>query len=86
VAGYAELMNTIFAHFKDIPLSEGFIQQLHQTLKKYSDNDQWHKGWYKQLPNHVVATDANGQELGIIFETTSLFDTPLEMELLISWT
>jgi hypothetical protein len=26
---------------------------------KYSDKDQWHKGRYKQLPNHVVATDAS---------------------------
>lgn len=86
VAGYAELMHTIFTHFQDIPLSEGFIQQLHQTLMKYSDKDHWHKGRYKQLPNHVVATDANGQELGVIFETTSPFDTPLEMEQLVFWT
>ncbi|MBX2891482.1 MAG: Fic family protein [Saprospiraceae bacterium] len=86
VAGYAELMNTIFSHFNDIPLSEGFIQQLHQTLLKYSDKDHWHKGRYKQLPNHVVATDSNGQELGVIFETTSPFDTPLEMQQLVSWT
>lgn len=44
VAGYAELMNTVFSHFNDIPLSEGFIQQLHQTLMKYRDKDKWHKG------------------------------------------
>lgn len=86
VAGYAELMNTIFAHFDNIPLSESFIQQLHQTLMKYSDKDHWHKGRYKQLPNHIVATDANGQELGVIFETASPFNTSLEMEQLVSWT
>ena len=85
VAGYAELMNTIFTHFNDIPLSESFIQQLHQTLMQYSDKDHWHKGRYKQLPNHVVASDANGQELGVIFETTSPFDTSLEMEQLVTW-
>lgn len=84
VAGYAELMNTIFSHYNEIPLSESFIQQLHQTLLKYSNKDQWHKGRYKQLPNHVVATDASGQELGVIFETTSPFDTPHRMEELLA--
>lgn len=86
VAGYAELMNTLFSHYNEIPLSEGFIQQLHQTLLKYSDKDQWHKGRYKQVPNHVVATDASGQELGVIFETTSPFDTPHRMEELLAET
>jgi Fic family protein len=86
VAGYAELMNTIFVHYNDIPLSENFIQQLHNTLLKYSDKDHWHKGQYKQLPNHVVATDAQGQELGVIFETISPFDTPYKMQELVAWT
>jgi Fic family protein len=84
VAGYAELMNTIFLHYNDIPLSESFIQQLHQTLMKYSDRDQWHKGQYKQLPNHVVAVDANGQEIGVVFETTSPLDTPAQMGMLVA--
>jgi Fic family protein len=86
VAGYAELMNTIFVHYNDIPLSENFIQQLHNTLLKYSDKDHWHKGQYKQLPNHVVATDAQGQELGVVFETISPFDTPYKMQELVAWT
>jgi Fic family protein len=86
VAGYAELMSTIFVHHNEIPLSENFIQQLHQTLLKYSNKDQWHRGQYKQLPNHVVATDAQGQELGVIFETISPFDTPFKMQELITWT
>lgn len=86
VAGYAELMNTIFIHYNDIPLSENFIQQLHNTLLKYSDKDHWHKGQYKQLPNHVVATNAQGQELGVIFETISPFDTPFKMQELVAWT
>lgn len=85
VAGYAELMNTIFQHFSDIPLSENFIRQLHGQLLKYSDKDQWHKGTYKQLPNHVVATDANGQQIGIVFETTSPFETPAKMQELTEW-
>ena len=86
VAGYAELMTTIFLHYNDIPLSENFIQQLHSTLLKYSDKDQWHKGQYKQLPNHVVATDASGKELGVVFETVTPFDTPFKMQELVAWT
>ena len=86
VAGYAELMTTIFHHFMDIPLSENFIQQLHSQLLKYSNKDQWHKGEYKKLPNHVVATDAAGQQIGVIFETTSPFETPTKMAELVAWT
>jgi Fic family protein len=86
VAGYAELMTTIFQYFTDIPLSENFIQQLHSQLLKFSDKDQWHKGQYKKLPNHVVAIDATGQQIGIVFETTSPFETPAKMTELVTWT
>lgn len=86
VAGYAELMNTIFQHYSDIPLSENFLQQLHGLLLKYSDKDQWHKGAYKQLPNHVAATDANGLQIGIVFETASPLETPDKMRELVEWT
>jgi Fic family protein len=86
VAGYAELMTTIFQHFSDIPLSENFIQQLHSQLLRYSNKDTWHKGQYKKLPNHVVATDAFGQQIGIVFETASPFETPARMQELVTWT
>lgn len=86
VAGYAELMNTIFSSFSDIPLTENFIQQLHGILLKHSDKDQWHKGQYKQHPNHVVATDADGQQIGVIFETATPLETPLKMQELVAWT
>ncbi len=86
VAGYADLMNTIFQHYSDIPLSENFIRQLHSQLLKYSDKDQWHKGSYKQLPNHVVATNSDGQQIGIVFETASPIETPLKMQELVAWT
>ncbi len=85
VAGYAELMNTIFTNFDEIELSERYIQQLHGILLKYSDKDNWHKGQYKKSPNHVVAVDKNGKQIGIIFETTSPFETPLKMQSLINW-
>lgn len=85
VAGYAELMETIFLSFNDIPLTENFIRQLHGILLKYSDKDHWHRGQYKQYPNHVVATDAQGQQLGVVFETTLPLETPAKMQQLVEW-
>lgn len=86
VAGYAALMTLVFQNFNDIPLSENFIQQFHSQLLKYSDKDQWHRGQYKQLPNHVVAVDETGKQIGVVFETTSPFETPFKMQSLIEWT
>ena len=67
-------------------LTENHIRQLHQTLLRHSDKDERHRGSYKALSNNVVAFDADGQEIGVIFETTSPFDTPREMEALVAWT
>jgi Fic family protein len=86
VAGYAELMTNIFQNFGNIPLSENFIKQLHSQLLRYSDKDQWHKGSYKKLNNHVVAIDTNGKQIGIVFETASPFDAPAKMQELVTWT
>ncbi len=33
-----------------------------------------------------MAFDADGQKIGVVFETTSPFDTPREMEALVAWT
>ncbi|MBK9017294.1 MAG: Fic family protein [Saprospiraceae bacterium] len=86
VVGYSELMNTIFISYQDIPLTENFIRQLHGILLKHSDKDQWHKGQYKQHPNHVVATDADGRQIGVVFETTPPLETPIKMQELVAWT
>ena len=86
VAGYADLMTIVFDNYNDIKLSENFIQQLHGYLMKYSEKDQWHKGQYKKFPNHVVATDAFGQVVGVVFETTNPLETPIKMQELVEWT
>lgn len=85
VAGYAATMDLIFESFEHIPLTESHIRQLHKTLLQYSTKDQRHRGDYKTLPNHVAAFDANGKELGIVFQTATPFDTPRKMEGLIAW-
>lgn len=68
VAGYAEAMDLVFQAYEDLHLTENHIRQLHQTLLRHSTKDNRHRGSYKTLPNHVVAKDADGREIG--FEKT----------------
>ncbi len=85
VAGYAYVMDQVFDAFEQIPVTENMIGQLHQDLLRYSTKDERHRGHYKTLPNHVSAFDADGKEIGIVFQTTSPFDTTREMESLVAW-
>lgn len=85
VAGYAEAMDLVFQSYEDLHLTENHIRQLHQQLLRHSNKDERHRGDYKTLANHVVAKDAQGNEVGIVFETATPFDTPREMEELVKW-
>lgn len=85
VAGYAEVMELVFESWREINLTENHVKQLHSVLLKFSSKDTTHRGGYKQLSNNVVAFDADGKEIGIIFETASPFETPREMEKLVGW-
>lgn len=85
VAGYAEAMDLIFQSFDDMPLTENHIRQLHQVLLRHSTKDARHRGEYKKLDNHVVAMDADGREIGVVFETATPFETPRQMEELVHW-
>ncbi|MCC7348587.1 MAG: Fic family protein [Variibacter sp.] len=86
VAGYAEAMDLVFDAYADMRLTENHIRQIHQTLLRHSDKDARHRGSYKTFSNNVVALDADGREIGVVFETASPFDTPREMEALVAWT
>ena len=86
VAGYAEAMETIFAHWEDIALTENHIKQLHRDLLQYSSKDERHRGAYKTLDNHVEAFGPDGESLGIVFQTATPFDTPRLMKELVEWT
>lgn len=85
VAGYADVMATVFAHWDAIPLTENHIQQLHRDLLKHSNKDERHRGAYKTLANHVEAFDEDGKSLGVVFATATPFDTPRRMAELTSW-
>ncbi|MEO8812029.1 MAG: DUF977 family protein [Caulobacteraceae bacterium] len=85
VAGYAEVMETVFVAWQDIAFTENHVRQLHRDLLVYSEKDAWHRGSYKTTPNSVAAFDADGKQVGVVFETASPFGTPRRMEELIAW-
>ena len=73
VAGYAEAMEIVFESWRELSVSENHIKQLHSILLKFSSKDVSHRGKYKTLSNNVVAFDAEGKEIGVVFATVSRF-------------
>ncbi len=86
VAGYAEAIHLVYDAWQDMDLTESMIRGLHNRLLKYSEKDAWHRGDYKKNPNHVAAFDVDGRQIGIVFETTSPFETPMAMTDLVATT
>ncbi len=85
VAGYAEVMETVFNAWAEIPLTENHIKQLQRDLLRYSEKDERHRGEYKSVRNDVGAFDPDGNMIGVVFETASPFDTPRRMQELVAW-
>lgn len=85
VAGYADVMERVFESHDDIAITENHILQLHRDLLRYSEKDDWHRGRYKTTPNNVAAFDAHGNQVGIVFEAASPFETPGRMTELVAW-
>ncbi len=85
VAGYADVMETVFNAWAEIPITENHIRQLHRDLLRYSEKDERHRGEYKAVRNDVGAFDPDGKMIGVVFETASPFDTPRRMQELIAW-
>src|SRR5471030_299509 len=85
VAGYAGVMETVFAAWQHIPINENHIKQLHRDLLRYSEKDDRHRGEYKKMSNSVAAFDEDGKQIGIVFETATPFDTPRLMTELVTW-
>ena len=86
VAGYAETMESVFANWEEIALTENHIRQLHRDLLQFSSKDERHRGEYKTHNNHVEAFGRDGESIGIVFETATPFDTPRLMTELLEWT
>lgn len=85
VAGYSYACEEIFQRFEAIGFSENVFKQLHSWLLQFSNKDERHRGEYKKFPNHVEAFDEEGKSLGIVFETSSPFETQRKMQELTFW-
>jgi len=85
VVGYAAVMETVFESHGHISLTENIIKQFHRDLLQHSDKDVRHRGAYKTTSNSVEAFDADGNSLGVVFQTASPFDTPHRMAELLMW-
>ncbi len=85
VAGYAEVMELVFSAWQHINLTENHIKQLHRDLLQYSHKDEHHRGSYKSTANHVGAFNEKGEQIAVVFETASPFDTPRFMQELVDW-
>lgn len=85
VAGYAEVMELLFASWEHIHFNENHIRQLHRDLLAFSDKDAHHRGRYKTIPNNVGAFNVRGEQVAVVFETATPFDTPRLMQELAEW-
>ena len=85
VAGYAQVMELVFSSWQHISFTENHIKQLHRDLLEYSTKDERHRGQYKTSNNHVGAFNELGEQVAVIFETASPFDTPRLMTELVDW-
>lgn len=85
VAGYGEVMETVFSAWESLSVTENHLRQLHRDVLVYSDKDARHRGQYKTHSNNVVAFDETGKAIGVVFETATPFETPLRMQELLGW-
>jgi len=85
VAGYLEMLELVFGSYRDIPVKESSILQLHRDMLKYCEKDSRHKGHYKFGPNRVEAKDRSGKVVGIIFDPTPPHLVQKEVQELVGW-
>jgi Fic family protein len=85
VVGYLDVLQNVFDHHSVMTVRESTILQLHRDMLKYSDKDQGHLGHYKTGSNRVKAKDASGNIVGIVFDPTPPYLTPVEMRDLCDW-
>ncbi|MBI2608982.1 MAG: Fic family protein [Deltaproteobacteria bacterium] len=85
VKGYYELLQNVFNSWKTIDFSENSIKHFHQELLKHVQKDESHRGEYKKRENKVHMIDEVEKSIGVLFDTTSAYLTPKEMQELVEW-
>lgn len=86
VGGYTLVLENILDQYSSIPFTENVIKQMHIWLLQYSDKDTRHRGEYKKIPIQIEAFDPQGKSIGVLFQSTSPLETPIQMKELIDWT
>lgn len=86
VQGYYELLSNIFDTWRNLSFNESAIRHFHKELLKYVGKDEQHRGKYKKGENAIKMFDAEGKEIGVVFETTPAYLTPKKMQELVSFT
>lgn len=86
VQGYYELLTNVFDAWQDLRFSESLIKHFHRELLKYVEKDERHRGEYKKQENKVQMVDEAGHSVGVLFDTTPAYLTPVEMQTLTEWT
>jgi Fic family protein len=84
VQGYFELLTNVFDSWESLTFSENLIKHFHQELLRYVEKDQLHRGEYKKQENKVHMVDAAGESIGVLFDTTPAYLTPVKMTELVS--
>jgi Fic family protein len=86
VRGYLDVLSIVFDTWSAIDLTENTIKTLHKQLLQYLAKDAHYHGQYKTMDNSVQATDAGGQVVSVLFNTTPPYLTAKQMGELIDWT
>lgn len=86
VRGYYELLSNVFDAWETLSLSESSLKHFHKELLKYAEKDECHRGEYKKGENLVKMFDADGKEIGVVFETAPAYLTPKKMQELVGFT
>lgn len=86
VKGYFELLSNVFDSWSSLSFTESTIKHFHKELLKYVEKDVLHRGNYKTTENKVQMINEKGQSIGILFDTTPAYLTPMAMQELVEWT
>jgi len=85
VAGYLQTLERVFQSYKDIPLRESSLLQIHQDMLIHCDKDQSHRGQYKVGSNRVEMKDHAGKIIGVVFDPTPPYLVKKEIQELVDW-
>src|SRR3989338_11293099 len=86
IKGYFELLQNVFNSWQSLVFNESSIKHFHKELLKYVEKDRLHRGNYKKTENKVHMIGEKDQSIGILFDTTPVYLTPISMQELVEWT